>query len=596
VIVDERGRISQSIDAAGTLTGSSSVTVDKPAGATVRRAVLLAASTGASGELQGQVSLNGTAVSLGHATASSIGSFNYWTDVTSLLKPTIDAAATGALELPVIEENPSSVDGVILAVVFNDPAQTSDRSVTLLFGATQTTGDHFQLQLSKPIDPASPGSLLEMSLGISFSSQSNGTQQYSQVDVNGSRLTTSAGGEDDGEPANGGLITVGGVGDSPSNPSPLSTPTGPRSDDELYNLLPFVTAGATTVNVNTLNPSNDDNILFAAFTTNPPVTQVVTPNPTVPKAGDYVAMGDSYSSGEGTGDYLKGTDVSADRCHRSLHAYGPLLDDSLGLGTLKFVACSGAVTEDFFYRNHSNVTEKAQNASLNSSTSDVTLTIGGNDVGFAGVLTACVGGTYSNLGYGCMKNRQLVADVEARIKALGGVGSATSPEKSVRPCASGSRCRTQKTKVYSIKSLLARIHQVAPAADITVAGYPRLFGTDKNFYYKKKNAPSKYVCDVGAAPLQRTVDFYDATWMNAEQAKLNTALQTGVNDAKASGVPVKFIDPTDTFGTHAFCGATANWFNKLRLQGPGPWPGSFHPTSEGQLGYEEAISGLPLLP
>ena len=316
----------------------------------------------------------------------------------------------------------------------------------------------------------------------------------------------------------------------------------------------------------------------------------------VSKAGDYVAMGDSYSSGEGTGDYLKGTDVSGDRCHRSLHAYGPLLDDSLGLGALKFVACSGAVTEDFFYRNHSNVTEQAQNASLNSSTAHVTLTIGGNDVGFGDVLTACVGGKYSDLGYGCMKNRHLVADVEARINALGGEGSATSPEKSVRPCASGSRCRTQKTKVYSIKSLLERIHQDAPAADIAVAGYPRLFGTDQKYYYNKKyKGKIVSVCDVGAAPLQRTVDFNDAQWMNYEQGKLNKALNDSVIAAKASGVPVNFIDPTNTFGTHAFCGATANWFNKLSMQGFGVvWPGSFHPTLEGQLGYEQAISGLPL--
>jgi hypothetical protein len=110
-----------------------------------------------------------------------------------------------------------------------------------------------------------------MSLGIGYSYQSEGSQQYSIVDVNGRRLTTSAGGEDDGISADGGLITVGGIGDNPANPvDPYATPTNPRSDDELYNLAvgngtnaaPFLSNGMTSFQVNTLNPSGDDNIFF----------------------------------------------------------------------------------------------------------------------------------------------------------------------------------------------------------------------------------------------------------------------------------------------------------------------------------------------
>ena len=41
--------------------------------------------------------------------------------------------------------------------------------------------------------------------------------------------------------------------------------TNPRSDDELYNLIPFVKNGDTSITVDTLNPSNDDNIFFAGF-------------------------------------------------------------------------------------------------------------------------------------------------------------------------------------------------------------------------------------------------------------------------------------------------------------------------------------------
>jgi len=79
-------------------------------------------------------------------------------------------------------------------------------------------------------------------------------------------MTSSAGGEDDGEQANGALITAGGIGDSNTNPpDPNGDPTSARYDDELYDLKPFVNTGDTLINVHTINPSNDDNIMFAGL-------------------------------------------------------------------------------------------------------------------------------------------------------------------------------------------------------------------------------------------------------------------------------------------------------------------------------------------
>jgi hypothetical protein len=105
-----------------------------------------------------------------------------------------------------------------------------------------------------------------MGLGTSFSYQNAGTQQYSIINVNGQRLSTSSGGEDDGISSNGGLITVGGYRDSRNNPpDPNATPTNPRSDDERYNLLPYIKNNSTVIRIDTSNPSNDDNIFFAWF-------------------------------------------------------------------------------------------------------------------------------------------------------------------------------------------------------------------------------------------------------------------------------------------------------------------------------------------
>jgi hypothetical protein len=103
-----------------------------------------------------------------------------------------------------------------------------------------------------------------MGLGISFGFQ--GGDQYSIVDINGTRLTTSAGGQDDGQAANGALITVGGIGDLNTNPAnPFALPVNEFSDDELYSLLPLITNATVNILVNTLNPSNNDNVFLSYF-------------------------------------------------------------------------------------------------------------------------------------------------------------------------------------------------------------------------------------------------------------------------------------------------------------------------------------------
>jgi hypothetical protein len=78
-------------------------------------------------------------------------------------------------------------------------------------------------------------------------------------------MTSSAGGEDDGNNSNGALFTVGGLDDSNANPDPNAPPANPRTDDELYNLLPFVNTGDTKIAIFTKNPSSDDNIFFSAL-------------------------------------------------------------------------------------------------------------------------------------------------------------------------------------------------------------------------------------------------------------------------------------------------------------------------------------------
>ena len=188
-------------------------------------------------------------------------------DVTSIVKAKVDPRPKGRVNFFVREiYDNASIDGEVLVVVYRVPSMTTaqQRTAVLLFGGQKVSGDRFEIDLASPIDKTKPGNRIRMGLGISFGYQ--GTDQYSIIDVGGKRLTTSAGGQDDGDSLDGALITVGGFGNSPANPvSPTATPSDARTDDESYNLLPFVKHQSSKIVVETSNPSGDDNIFFSWF-------------------------------------------------------------------------------------------------------------------------------------------------------------------------------------------------------------------------------------------------------------------------------------------------------------------------------------------
>jgi lysophospholipase L1-like esterase len=86
-------------------------------------------------------------------------------------------------------------------------------------------------------------------------------------------------------------------------------------------------------------------------------------------APQYVALGDSYSSGVGTRVFYE----ESGECSRSPDAYGPKIAAAKGY-TLSFQACSGAKTPEV---------NEQQLGTLSAATSLVTITIGGNDSGLA---------------------------------------------------------------------------------------------------------------------------------------------------------------------------------------------------------------------
>ncbi|RYZ26686.1 MAG: hypothetical protein EOP01_08690, partial [Propionibacteriaceae bacterium] len=140
------------------------------------------------------------------------------------------------------------------------------------------------------------------------------------------------------------------------------------------------------------------------------------------RVSPYVALGDSFSSGEGAGGYDPATDTANDRCHRSGSAYPELVAAAeSSRRPLTFAACSGALTYDLSHPNHLYASEPAQDEALGKGNRKVSLTIGGNDLGFADVLGACLA-VPGRDGRGCSKDPRLTGLVEARLAALGGQG------------------------------------------------------------------------------------------------------------------------------------------------------------------------------
>jgi Tol biopolymer transport system component len=151
--------------------------------------------------------------------------------------------------------------------------------------------------------------------------------------------------------------------------------------------------------------------------------------PAMAEAADYVAMGDSYSSGTGTREYYEG-------CERSVHAYPYLIKGSLG-SSFSFVACGGARTQDVLNN---------QVSALSTATKFATISIGGNDAGFSSVITECA-----------------------------------KPLVSCNDEIDSAQAFIQNTLPGRLDNVYTQIKTRAPNAVVAVVGYPRLFnGEDCN--------------------------------------------------------------------------------------------------------------------
>ena len=261
-------------------------------------------------------------------------------------------------------------------------------------------------------------------------------------------------------------------------------------------------------------------------------------------SGSYVALGDSYASGPDLPDQVG----KVAGCEQSNSSYPYLVARSLRL-KLTDVSCGSATIASLSApETTGDGTNPAQLSALSSATRLVTLGIGGNDVGWAGVITKCV---ELDLIPALIPGGATSAD--ARCQAYYGSGSGGALQR-----------RIQDTAV-SLADALTAIRQRAPDARVYVVGYPDLL-------------------PAGGGSCGHTLGLTegDVRFLNDEELRLNSALQQA---ARAAGDG--YADTYAPSAGHDACAAPASrWIEPLLPAAPAA---PLHPNATGERGMAAVI-------
>ncbi len=314
----------------------------------------------------------------------------------------------------------------------------------------------------------------------------------------------------------------------------------------------------------------------------------------------YLAMGDSFSSGEGAFDYVEATDmfVSDEEynvCHVSRKSYPYLLQEDLRAEWFHSVACSGSESKDVIsdrklgvYMQESarakiTIPESTLDAEkylesqavnlvnsmrpgyvpqynfvTNDNPSIATISMGGNDVGFESIVASCVFKGFSII-QTCFSDRE---ERESKANEI-----------------------DQKISVWSQNFVAIKNSLGGSDPKLYVIGYPKLVDTDL-----------RHRCGLNAP-------FDDAERLLTDKMieYLNTAVKVA---ADAAGV--RYVDVSDALtraGEERLCGPgpafavngldTRSFVNECTsatAPNPPACPNSFHPNELGQKRMSETIA------
>ena len=295
--------------------------------------------------------------------------------------------------------------------------------------------------------------------------------------------------------------------------------------------------------------------------------------------GTYVSLGDSYSAGEGLGNYEPGSHVDQsqcrvsvlghcvyhkdpkviDGCDRSSSAYNATVSGTYDFkGGKQTWACSGSITRDIYdgpndrgcTQGHASGSygEGCQVNRVNQNTSLVTMTIGGNDAGFADDLKTCY-----------------MAERPGGAHEAGCVGQQSAID--------GEIAQMKPRLIADLQAIRAR----APHARIIILTYPRPF---------PENPTKTGAClTLGAsvASYHLCLSPGDQRFLNGEAAKLDSTVCSAVQEAN---VGAECVNAYNAFAqcemgdAHSCLQAPTAHVSGSTVIGINP--GAYHPTARGQ--------------
>jgi lysophospholipase L1-like esterase len=246
-----------------------------------------------------------------------------------------------------------------------------------------------------------------------------------------------------------------------------------------------------------------------------------TPPASAQSAVNYVALGDSYSSGVGAGSYTS----ASGSCDQSVNAYPELWADANDPASFANETCSGATTSSVI---------SSQLSALSASTTLVSITVGGNDVGFSSVMETCV-----------------LLPTSSCVSAVDNAESEVATELP-----------------GDLNNVLGDIKADAPSARVVVLDYPQLY-------------------DLSQSSSCIGLSTTDRTDLNQGAAELDSAIQ-----AAAARYGDVFADVQGQFAGHQICDSDS-WLHSVNIFDIDE---SYHPTASGQSGgylpvFSEAAAG-----
>ncbi|MGY1684459.1 GDSL-type esterase/lipase family protein [Geodermatophilus sp. SYSU D00867] len=285
-----------------------------------------------------------------------------------------------------------------------------------------------------------------------------------------------------------------------------------------------------------------------------------------------VVLGDSYSSGEGAGDYDRG----AGRCHRSPHTYAEqLLPDA----EVTNLACSAAVIQD--YREPQADRDVRSQAAQLDDVDDydlVLMTMGGNDIGFEDIVVDCAaeehcGGRLGDRGWWTQRLADLQTDLrhlyEEVLADTGVAPLVVLPYVGVVPTgAVGTGCSGTTATVYGVKSLrfdedeLRSVQWLLGALNGAIEGAVRAVGDSR----------LQYAADVVEAVRPAHTICSEDRWIVGLPDRGSNALSGLAAEAKQ-----ELVHPTAD-GYRAIAAALARWSHSVPDPREGARPREHHHT------------------